>query len=283
MNTANAWAWCKGRLMPLADATLALDDPGFLLGDGVFETLRARRGRIFEWSRHRARMAHGLDVLGIAPEALDTAQEALEALASRTDSATEDTYLRVQVVREADTSTHAAGRVTALARPLPAYPAHWHAEGVRLGLAEWRCELQSPLAGVKSLSYLPQVLARRRVQARGFDDALILNSEGRVCESAHGNIIARLERTLYAPGREEGALAGVTRDVLLRWAQDNGYDVEIRLPRDVLGEMEEAVLVSTLAGVVPVASVEGLDTRFAGGEGELAVALAQAYEVLLDG
>lgn len=276
------WAWVAGRVMPLDDASVPLDDPGFLLGDGVFETLRARRGRIFEWPRHRARMADGLDVLGIEPGTLDGAKAALEALADAAASTFDDQYLRVQVVREAGPAEPAGGRVTALVRPLPVYPAHWYGTGVHLGVAEWCSDPQSPIAGVKSLSYLPQVLARRRAQARGLDDALVLNTEGRVCESAHGNVIARLGHTLYAPGREEGGLAGVTRDVLLCWAEDNGYAVEIRLPWDVLAEAEEAVLVSTLAGVVPVASVEGLNSRFAGGNGELAVALAQAYEELLN-
>ncbi|MGA7966622.1 MAG: aminotransferase class IV, partial [Gammaproteobacteria bacterium] len=192
-------------------------------------------------------------------------------------------YLRVQVVREAGLAQPAGGWVTALVRPLPGYPAHWYDTGVHLGVAEWCSDPHSPLAGVKSLSYLPQVLARRRAQIRGFDDALILTTEGRVCESAHGNVIARLGRTLYAPGREEGALAGVTRDVLLRWAEGNGYEIEIRLPWDVLAEAEEAVLVSTLAGVVSVATVEGLDVRLARSNGELATAMRQAYEELLNG
>lgn len=267
-------------MVPLAEASVPLDDPGFLLGDGVFETLRARRGRIFEWPLHRARMAHGLEVLGIGTGVLETVQAALDTLAAAGARDPGDQYLRVQVVREAGDA--ASGRVTALTRPLPGYPAHWRDSGVRLGVAAWRSDPHSPLAGVKSLSYLPQVLARRRARARGFDDALILNTDGRVCESAHGNVIARLGRTLYAPGRDEGALAGVTREVLLRWAQDNGYEVEIRLPWDVLAGMEEVVLASTLAGVVPVATVEDLDVRFAGGDGELAEALQAAYEELLE-
>lgn len=278
MNAPAGWAWTEGVVVPLDEASVPLDDPGFLLGDGVFETLRGRHGRLFEWPLHRARMAHGLQVLGIATGVLDTVQSALEAVAAVGASAFDDQYLRVQVVRGADGSS----RVTALVRPLPAYPAHWRKSGVRLGVAEWRSEASSPLAGVKSLSYLPQVLARRRAQARGFDDALVLNTDGRVCESAHGNVIARLGDTLYAPGREEGALAGVTRDVLLGWARDNGYEIEIRLPWDVLPMAEEAVLVSTLAGVLPVATVEGLDVRFAGGDGELAAAMSEAYEDMLD-
>ncbi len=282
MNAPAGWAWMDGAVVPLAEAAVPLDDPGFLLGDGVFETLRARRGRIFRWPLHRARMAHGLEVLGIGSGVLDTVQAALEALAAAGARDYDDQYLRAQVVRERGAGAAATGNVTALVRPLPGYPAHWHGTGVRLGVAACRIDPHSPLAGVKSLSYLPQVLARRQAQGGGFDDALILNTDGRVCESAHGNVIARLGRTLYAPGREEGALAGVTRDVLLGWARDNGYGIEIRLPWDVLPMAEEAVLASTLAGVVPIATVEGLDARFPGGEGELAVAMTQAYEAMLD-
>lgn len=281
MNTVTGWAWVDGQVMPLADAVVPLSDPGFLLGDGVFETLRARHGRIFDWPRHRKRMAYGLDVLGIELAVLEGVDAALGALTDAAAASFDDMYLRVQVVRESGSGV-TAGTVTALARACPEYPAHWYEQGVRLGVAEWRCDPRAPLTGVKSLSYLPQVLARRHAQARGFDDALILNTGGSVCESAHGNVIARIGRTLYAPGREEGALAGVTRDVLLRRAQELGYGIESRLPWDVLGEVKEAVLVSTLAGVVPVTAVEGLDTRFASGNGELAMALHQAYEKMLD-
>lgn len=280
MNTTAGWAWQDGQVMPLAEATVPLSDPGFLLGDGVFESLRVRHGRLFDWQRHRERMAHGLDVLGIEHAALETVDAALVALTEAAASAFGDMYVRVQVVRSPGPGV-TAGTVSALARTRPGYPAHWYEQGVRLGVAELRCDPEAPLTGVKSLSYLPQVLARRHAQARGFDDALILNTAGRVCESAHGNVIARLGRTLYAPGREEGALAGVTRDTLLRWATANGYTVEICLPWDVLREVDEMVLVSTLAGVVPVAAVEGIDTHLAGGIGELTNAMGAAYEALL--
>lgn len=51
----------------------------FLLGDGIFETLRARHGRIFRWPLHRERMARGLDMLGIDPAAMTLAEIALNA------------------------------------------------------------------------------------------------------------------------------------------------------------------------------------------------------------
>lgn len=270
--------------MPLSEATVALASPGFLLGDGVFETLRARQGRIFRPEWHWERMAHGLEVLGIDPAVLETVETAVHEVCAAAAPVLDDIYLRVQVVREPHDDGPAHGRVTAIARPCPAYPPHWYRDGVSLGVADLRSDPNAPLSGVKSLSYLPQTLARRRAQGRGFDEALILNTEGRVCESAYGNVIARIERVLYAPGREEGALDGVTRRALLDWAKSEGYVVETRLPWTVLAEAEEVVLVSTLAGVVPVAAIEHLpQARFVGAAGELATAMRAAYEALLNG
>ncbi len=283
MNDVASWAWLEGRVMPLAEATVALSSPGFLLGDGVFETLRARHGRIFRPEWHWERMAHGLEVLGIDPAVLETVETAVHEVCDAAASLLDDIYLRVQVVRELNHDGPARGRVSTIARPCPTYPPHWYRDGVSLGVADLRSDPHAPLSGVKSLSYLPHTLARRRAQGRGFDEALILNTEGRVCESAYGNVIARIDHVLYSPGREEGALDGVTRRVLLDWAQSQGYAIETRLPWMVLAEAEEVVLVSTLAGVVPVAAIEHLpQTHFAGAKGKLFSALRAAYEKLLN-
>lgn len=283
MNEVSGWAWLEGRVVPLAEASVALSSPGFLLGDGVFETLRARHGKIFRPEWHWERMAHGFEVLGIDPAVLETVETAVHQVCDAAAASLDDIYLRVQVVREPNHDGLAQGRVSAIARPCPAYPPHWYRDGVSLGVADLRADPHAPLSGVKSLSYLPQTLARRRAQGRGFDEALILNTEGRVCESAYGNVIARIERVLYSPGREEGALDGVTRRTLLDWAKSEGYAIETRLPWTVLADVEEVVLVSTLAGVVPVASIEHLpQARFAGASGELATKMRKAYETMLD-
>ena len=283
MNGVTGWAWLEGRVLPLAEATVALSSPGFLLGDGVFETLRARHGKIFRPEWHWERMGHGLAVLGIDPAVLATVETAVHDVCAIAAPVLDDIYLRVQVVREPDGDGPAHGRVTAIARPCPTYPRHWYRDGVSLGVADLRSDPRAPLSGVKSLSYLPHTLARRRAQGRGFDEALILNTEGRVCESAYGNVIARIERVLYAPGGEEGALDGVTRRTLLDWAKSAGYAVEKRLPWTVLAEAAEVVLVSTLAGVVPVATIEHLpQAHFAGARGELFRAMSAAYEVALN-
>ncbi len=272
-------AWIEGCVLPLAEARVALDDPGFLVGDGIFETLRARRGKLFHWDLYAERLAAGLAAVGIGNEALTVAQRAAHEVAAHAQAGYgDDLYVRVQVSRAAE----GAGVVTALARPLPRYPERLYREGASLGIAAWRRDPADPLVGVKSLSYLPQVWARRAAQARGFDDALILNLAGRICEAAHGNVIARRGRNLYAPGPEEGALAGVTRRVLLAQIADDGYVLQYSLQRGELGSAEEFVLTSTLAGVIPVVAIEGVDKRYAAAAGELCRRLTQAYETLLD-
>ncbi|MGH8427096.1 MAG: aminotransferase class IV [Gammaproteobacteria bacterium] len=272
-------AWIEGRVLPLAEARIALEDPGFLVGDGVFETLRARHGKLFHWDLHAERLSAGLTAVGIGNEAFAVAQCAAHEVAERAQAGyADDLYVRVQVSRTAT----GEGVVTALARLLPQYPERLYREGARLGIAVWRRDSADPLAGIKSLSYLPQVWARRAAQTAGWDDALILNLAGRVCEAAHGNVVARRGRDLYAPGSEEGALDGVTRRVLLAHLADEGYALKKKLSRNELEGADEVVLTSTLAGVIPVAEIEGVNRLYAGAAGELASRLAKAYESLLD-
>ena len=55
-----------GRVQPLAHARILLADRGFLLGDGVFETMRSRNGRVHAWTHHERRLRHGLAAIGLA-------------------------------------------------------------------------------------------------------------------------------------------------------------------------------------------------------------------------
>ncbi|MDN5865427.1 MAG: D-amino acid aminotransferase, partial [Gammaproteobacteria bacterium] len=70
-------AWMDGCVLPLGEARIALEDPGFLFGDGVFESLRVRRGRPFRWDLHARRLSEGLEVVGIDAGPLNLAQFAV--------------------------------------------------------------------------------------------------------------------------------------------------------------------------------------------------------------
>lgn len=267
-----ALAWIGGEVMALEQARVALDDSGYLLGDGVFETLRVRYGRIFRWDLHAERMAHGLAVLEIDEKTLAVAERAAQELAVVLRDQG-DVYLRVQITRDG---------VTALARSLPAYSDRLYLKGARLGVADWRRDPDDPLAGVKTMSYLAQARTRRRAQACGFDDALILNTAGRVCEASYANVVARCGDVILAPGLEEGALDGVTRRVLLDELDDERHASGTRLDWSTLELADEVVLVSTLAGVIPVAQIEGINRDYACADGALARRMTVCYAELLE-
>ena len=59
-----AWVWLDGRIVPEAEATIPVADRGFVYGDGLFETLRTRRGRVFRLDRHLDRLARGAAAIG---------------------------------------------------------------------------------------------------------------------------------------------------------------------------------------------------------------------------
>src|SRR5262249_30104239 len=110
---------------------------------------------------------------------------------------------------------------------------------------------------VKSLNYLNNVLAKRDARLKGFDDALLLNTAGRVTEATGANLFAVIDGVLVTPPTVDGALPGITRDTVLRCQQARGEPCETRsLGRYELLAAEEVFLSGSGAGLVSVASLD---------------------------
>ncbi len=277
----DAFAFVEGDVQPLSEARVPIVDRGFLLGDGVFETLRAYKGTPFRWDLHRDRLANGVRALGIRTAVLDEADEAVEELAGA--AASDHAYLRIQVTRDPAVREpeDADGVVTGISRPLVPYPQRVYKEGVVVAPVSWRKDPEDPLARVKHLSYLPYLMARREARAAGADDALIRNTAGRFCEASHSNLLAVRGSAVFAPGTDEGALDGVTRRVLLETVEAEGHSVVGALTETNLSSADELMLLNTVGGAVPVDEVKGVSTRLAGARGGLFATLRDAYEELV--
>ncbi|HEV2544305.1 MAG TPA: aminotransferase class IV, partial [Methylobacterium sp.] len=137
---------------------------------------------------------------------------------------------------------------------------------LRLALTRTARNDTSPTARLKTLGYLDAVLAARDAQAQGFDEALFLNTRGRVACAGTGNLFAILAGTLVTPPLEEGVLPGIVRGELLdRIAPSLGIAVEERplLPSDL--EAAEALFVTnSLRLLAPVAALGARDYDSAG-------------------
>lgn len=232
------------------------DDRGFLLGDGLFETVRLYRGRPFRLDAHLDRLRAGAARLGI-PVPGDLEERLDRALA---DLGEGEGALRITLSRGPGPGLGPpASPVPTLAvqiRPWAPDPG-WYREGITARVVG-RVAEGALTAGLKALGYLENVQALREARETGADEALLTDSRGRVVEGAASNLVALAEGRVLAPGPESGALPGITRGIVLELLRAEGREVEERaVSRTELSEAEEVLLTSSLREVVPVVRVDG--------------------------
>lgn len=252
--------WHQGALRPVEAVRIDPSDRGFLLADGVFETMRARDGRILRLARHWARLAKGAQLLDI-PLPLDESGLAAAAheLLLINGFARGEAALRLTLTRgpgprglaPPDRPTPTL-LLAAFPMPEPAPPARAVlVKGVR------RNEL-SPSSRIKSMAYLDQLLALREAVGGGGDEAFLCNTAGRLACAAAANLFLVVEGRIWTPSVGEGALPGVARAVLLERARSEGWlAVEAEVPRHLLAQAEEIFTTNALHGIRPVVSVDG--------------------------
>jgi branched-chain amino acid aminotransferase len=266
--------WVDGRLLPADGLHLSAFDRGFQLGDGIFETLRARGGHPTELTEHVSRLrrsAAGLDI--VLPDDVDIQLAAgIGQLLSADgfDGPTGDASLRITVSRGA---FHGRGllppdevvrpTIAIQAWPVLPTPAGHLEHGLHLVASAVRRDPSNPLATLKTVSRADYVFARLEARRAGADDALFLTIDGHLSEATTSNLfLVRLAddgvRELATPSLDCAILPGTTRSWLLGWGGRVGLrPVEALLVPGDLAAAEEAFLSSSVAGVLPV-------TRFAG-------------------
>lgn len=242
-------AFWNGRLVPIESVRLDPADAGFLLGDGLFETLRVDGGAAGDVEAHLDRLLAGLARVEIAiPEDREALARAVAAVAESAPRPT--ARLRITVSRGVE------DRPTRLIAAVPyAPPAE---ETYRTGvearlLPEPWIDSRSPLAGLKSLSWQANRLAGRRAEAAGAFEALLVNERGRLVEGARSNVAVVLEGRALTPPLADGALPGTTRRRLL----EAGELAERSLGPDALAEADEILLMNSLIGVLRVTRIDG--------------------------
>ncbi len=256
--------YVNGRFLPADQPAIAAGDRGFLLGDGVFETVRVEGGVVRDAAAHLARLREGLALLDLAHVPRDE-----PLLAAMIETARRN-GLDAAVVRVTVTRGAAAARgllppalpvaptVVVQAFPLPPAPPGGGPAAVAVVLASTRRNEHSPLARIKSTNYLDMVLARMEAARRGADDALVRNTAGRLACATAANVFVVTGDRLLTPPTGEGALPGVTRARLLAGAAALGLEAEERpLPVEAAMEADELLLTSTVTPVRAVVRLEG--------------------------
>lgn len=132
-------------------------------------------------------------------------------------------------------------------------------KGVRLMVSAWmRIDGRTmPFLAKATANYANSALARIEALKAGFDEAIMLNTNGKVIEASAENIFIVKDSLLITPPTTSGALDGITRDTVLTLAKENEIQYEIRdISRDELYIADEVFLTGTAAGIEPVAEID---------------------------
>jgi branched-chain amino acid aminotransferase len=253
--------YLNGDLIPGSQAKLSPFNYGFLYGYGLFETMRAYDGSIFRLDRHLARLHEAAKTLGIAREltAFDLENACHDVLKANNLS---DARLRLTVTAgEGDIipnpDTCSGITVFIVARKLVPLPADSYERGYSAILSSYRRNSWSPLARLKSTSYLENVLARQEARAAGVDEVVLLNEKGFVAEGSTTNIFLISCQMLIIPAMESGALPGITREVVLELAKSMGIMTVVKQAE--LGELltaREAFLTNSILEIMPLTRLD---------------------------
>jgi branched-chain amino acid aminotransferase len=211
---AETYLWLNGALLAADKARIDPADRGFLLGDGLFETMAARGGTVPELARHFARLMSGAALLRLPlPLNLAALEDCCRAVLAANGMA--EAALRLTLTRgpaprglAPPANTIPTMLITAAPLPPPGGP-------LRLITATVRRDETSPLSALKTLNYLPGVLARIEAAEQGADDALLLNNKGFVAETSAASLFVKLGGLWLTPAVEDGALPGICRARLL--------------------------------------------------------------------
>jgi branched-chain amino acid aminotransferase len=251
-------AFLNGRFLPEAQAVVPISDRGLLYGDGLFETVRVSRGCPLWWSRHLGRLQRGAEFLKLTlPWSADELLKFAGMLIDQ--NSLPESVLRVTLTRGSGSRGYSPKDANNPTLAMTLHPLPPVASSLRLVTASLRVPANCPLAGFKTASKLVQVLARAEAEARGADEALLLNTDGHVAEATASNVFWLVDGAVCTPPVSDGALAGIAREVLLQTCQARNIPArELHLKPDGLFQADGVFLTNSVAGIVPVSELDGI-------------------------
>lgn len=241
-----AYAWVDGQVVREDEARVSVQDRAFLHGEGCFDTVRIHGAAPFRFDAHLRRLKESLDILGIRPprafgRVRDGAKEVVQTNRLR------EGLVRITVT-PGSRSPNRAGTVAITARRLPAIPPR-----VVLRVAESVVRVPGPLSRCKTTSRAAEALALREAREAGAFDAILRNPRGNVVETTARNLFAVTGERIVTPPASEGALEGITRDLVLSVAKNFGLETrEVPLAVDALLHGDEVFLTGSGVGVLGV-------------------------------
>jgi branched-chain amino acid aminotransferase len=276
--------YINGKFVPEEEASVSVFDHGFLYGDGAFEGIRAYNGRIFRLEDHVKRLYDSAKaiMLCIPISQEEMAQAIIDTVRK---NGMKDGYIRPIVTRGVgdlglDPLKCSIPTIIIITKEWGAMYGNLYEVGLTaITVTVRRNSPDSLPPNTKSLNYLNNIMAKIEANVKGGNEAIILDSTGRVSEGSGDNIFVVKDGKILTPFTINN-LKGITRDAVMQLAREKGYSMEERdLGLFDLYTADEVFVTGTAAEVAPVTTVDGRSVG-TGKPGPITLDLIGAFRVL---
>ena len=265
MNDFLPIAYFEGKFIPFTEANISIATHALHYGTGAFGGLRgtinpanSQQVLLFRLERHCQRLSNSAKYLHYDVPASKIEAVIKDFVAKNQPS--KSFYIRPFVYTS---DLGIAPRLHNIEKNFFVYGLNMgdylSADGVSCRISSWyRQEDRSlPLRGKISGAYITSALAKTEAVDSGFDEGILMNSQGKVCEATGMNVFMVRNGRLITPGVNQDVLEGITRDSIMTIAKDLGIEVEQReIDKTELFIADEMFLCGTAAKVTPIKQVE---------------------------
>ncbi|MCI0785772.1 MAG: branched-chain amino acid transaminase [Chloroflexi bacterium] len=261
-------AFFRGQYVPLSEAKVSVMTHALHYGTGVFEGIRGNWNEekgaifIFRLREHFERLLRGCRLLMLdIPYSVDDLCEITVELVQR-NRHQQDIYIRPLAYKSAELIANLKlqeldSDFTLITVPFGNYLG---SDALRCCTSSWRRVDDNMIPARLKISgiYVNSILAKTEATMAGFDEAIILNQDGHVCEGSGENIFVVSDGRLFTSSLEDNVLPGITRDTIIQLAQrELGLDVvERSIDRSELYLADEVFLTGTAAHLTPVVQLD---------------------------
>lgn len=245
------YTWSESREIPIPAS-----DRGLLHGFGIFDTMLAVDGELPCFAEHVARLAASCTRLGWPPPALATAT--FYELLKRNKLTTGRARIRVTLTAGSG-EIHSTEQGEDFLLMLTAARANSRREApASVIVSTFARNERSPLAGIKSTCYAENLLALSEARTQGHDEALLLNTQGHLCEGTTSNVFLNIADRWLTPPLSSGCLPGIARAAVLRAAAQSGAVIsEETITREQVDSATAGFLSSAVVGIRAIGKIDG--------------------------
>ncbi|MEW6007404.1 MAG: aminotransferase class IV [bacterium] len=246
--------YLNGNFKALEKAHISPLDHSFLYGDGVFETIRAYKGKIFKLDEHIERLKNAISILEIKIPKIDKKNlYQLLSLNNLKDAIIRITISRGEGQRGIDPALCKKPNIVVITEEFRGFSK----KCVSATILDIRRQHPKTLPSIKSNNYLPNILAKIEAKKKGVDEGIFLTIDGYVACGITSNIFIYSRGKLITPPLSTGILPGITRKVIIEIASSIGIPVlEKRFRKPALFEADCVFLTSTGYEIMPIARID---------------------------